>query len=81
MIRKTYIKKEELLHIFRKILSDKNRSWICSDFAALSRSRSKSRMYLETLVSLGVLEKVRVFYTTGAGLKADREIIGYKLIK
>jgi hypothetical protein len=68
-------KNAKLIHVFRIMKSQPPRTWIQADFPFCAKG------YLETLIALGLVEKVDVLYDKGGKLKGwYRGVRGYRLI-
>lgn len=74
------IDKYVLLRIFKQFKAEPNKVFVLKDFftAPLRKYRGK---YLNTLISLDLIEQVQAVYTCGVKMKCKRNAMGYKLKK
>ena len=78
-IRKRYIDKNKLILIFKRFRRNPLKVFIANDFD--NHPTILRHMYLNTLISLGLIEQVPAIYKCGNKYKVRRTGKGYRLKK
>ena len=72
------IKIESLIKIYKQFKREPNKTFIAKDFFNIGYNRN--RIYLNTLIKLGLIKQVSAIYFPFGNRKTIKDIKGYRLI-